>query len=347
MSLARPKPRDVTVFARDLAILLQSGVRIHQALDLLSEPEMTGTLAPVVAMLRARIGAGESFADALSLEPSLFPAMFVSLVRIGETSGNLQSILEALAEERIRLEALRRKATDALRYPAFILCAALAVLIFFLFFVLPQFATVLKDLGSRVDPILQVLMAVSEFAQARASVILPVIGVLLAGLLLLLAQATVRKSIVRKLLQMPGLRDLARDYRTAVFCRNLGLQLSNGVRLTVAMDLVSQVLQGGDPTQWRPAIEKVRQGGRLADALSLVGALSPIAVRMLRLGEEAGHLAPIAMRAADLFEVRLERRLASLVAIVGPAAIIVIATIVGGLVISLMTSLISIGQLAN
>ena len=113
------------------------------------------------------------------------------------------------------------------------------------------------------------------------------------------------------------------------------------------MDLVSQVLQGGDPTQWRPAIEKVRQGGRLADALSLVGALSPIAVRMLRLGEEAGHLAPIAMRAADLFEVRLERRLASLVAIVGPAAIIVIATIVGGLVISLMTSLISIGQLAN
>ena len=347
ISLSKPKPRDVTVFARDLGILLKSGVRIHQALDLLSEQEMTGPLAPAVAALRARIGAGESFADALSHEPALFPDMFVSLVRIGEGAGNLPNIMEALAEERTRLEALRRKATDSLRYPAFILTAATAVLLFFLLFVLPQFASVLKDLGSRVDPILATLMSVSDYVRANGSLLGPIALATILILGLLFAQKSIRMKVVAGFMRLPGLRDLSRDYRTALFCRNLGLQLGNGVKLTTALGLVAQAVQTGDPEHWRPAIEKVRQGGRLADALTLVDLLSPVAVRMLRLGEEAGHLAGISMRAADLFEVRLERRLESLVAIIGPVSIIAIATIVGGLVISLMTSLISIGQLAN
>gem|GEM_PF-287354 len=347
LSLRRPEARDITIFARDLGILLKSGVRIHQALDLLSEPEMTGTLAPTVAGLRSSLGAGESFADALSHEPGLFPDMFVSLVRIGEASGNLPNIMEALAEERTRLEALRRKATDSLRYPAFILSAAVAVLLFFLLFVLPQFASVLKDLGSRVDPILATLMSVSEYVRANGSVLGPMAMAAILILVLLFAQKSVRLKFAASIMSLPGLRDLSRDYRTAIFCRNLGLQLGNGVKLTTALGLVTQAVQTGNPEAWRPAIEKVRQGGRLADALSLVNLLSPVAVRMMRLGEESGHLATISMRAADLFEVRLERRLEALVAIIGPVSIIAIATIVGGLVISLMTSLISIGQLAN
>src|ERR1700722_3107921 len=137
---ARPRAEDVTVFTRDLALLLKAGARINDGLELLAQDIDVGRLRPTVAKIRAAVLAGESFAEAISRHPALFPAMYVALVRVGEASGTLDRILEVLGEERSRAEALRRRLADALRYPAFVLCAAGAVLTFFLLFVLPQFA---------------------------------------------------------------------------------------------------------------------------------------------------------------------------------------------------------------
>ena len=103
----------------------------------------------------------------------------------------------------------------------------------------------------------------------------------------------------------------------------------------------------GDSDSWTRVRERVRQGARLGEALNETQDLSPVAVRMLRIGEESGHLAAISLRAADLFEERVERRLGKLVGVLGPLAILLIALVVGGLVVSLMTSLLSLGQLAN
>src|SRR6185437_4838804 len=137
--LNRPTAEDVTVFTRDLALLLKAGARINDALDLLSGDIDLGRLRPVVASLRDGVLGGESFTEAVSRHPQLFPPIYVALVRVGEASGTLDHLLEVLAEERGRSEALRRRLMDALRYPAFVLFAACGVLTFFLFFVLPQF----------------------------------------------------------------------------------------------------------------------------------------------------------------------------------------------------------------
>ena len=128
---SRPRPEDVTIFTGDLALLLQTGARINDALELLSADADIGRLRPTVSKLTAAILAGESFADALARHPALFPPMYVELVRVGETSGTLVGILEMLGAERVRADALRRRFTDALRYPAFVLAAASAVLLFF------------------------------------------------------------------------------------------------------------------------------------------------------------------------------------------------------------------------
>ena len=344
----RANADDVTVFSRDLAILLRSGVRIDQALDLLSEPEMSGHFAPIAAALRASVNAGESFADALSRHDIYFPPVYIALARIGEASGGLAGVIESLAEERARVTAMRRKALDALRYPAFIFCAATLVLVFFLFFVLPQFAVVLRDLGSRMDPVVGFMLSLSDFARANTFAIGIGAGLLALSVTLALRSRVARQRFTRWFLRLPGPRSIAIDYRTAVFCRGLGVLLGNGVRLTTALKLVAGALAGdGAEGVWLRASERVRQGARLGEALLEINELSPVAVRMLRIGEESGHLAPISLRAADLFEERVERRLGRLVGIIGPAAILFIAFVVGGLVVSLMTSLISIGQLAN
>ena len=180
--LSRPRPEDVTFFTGDLALLLKTGARINEALELVSNDSDVGRLRPTIAKITAAILSGENFADALAHHPSLFPPMYIALVRVGEASSTLVPILEALSAERIRAEALRRRVSDALRYPAFVLSAAAAVLLFFLTFVLPQFGTVLRDFNAKLDPIVLGFLALSDaFAAHREA--------LVAGLLVLVAAA--------------------------------------------------------------------------------------------------------------------------------------------------------------
>ena len=167
---SRPRAEDVTVFTRDLALLLKAGARIDDALDLLAVDIDIGRLRPVVAQIRGRVLAGESLSEALLHHPTLFPPMYVALVRVGETSGALDHVLEVLGSERNRGEAMRRKVMDALRYPAFVLFAACGVLSFFLLFVLPQFAAVLQDFNAKLDPIVATLFGLSKFARAHIEV---------------------------------------------------------------------------------------------------------------------------------------------------------------------------------
>ncbi len=191
-SLSRPRAEDVTVFTRDLALLLKAGARIDDALDLLAVDIDIGRLRSVVAQIRGRVLAGESLSEALAHHPSLFPPMYLALVRVGETSGALDHVLDVLGSERSRGEAMRRKVTDALRYPAFVLFAACCVLSFFLLFVLPQFAAVLQDFNAKLDPIVASLFDLSKFVRAHIEIIEIATVVLIVGLWLLFRRATVR-----------------------------------------------------------------------------------------------------------------------------------------------------------
>ena len=142
---SRPRAEDVTVFTGDLAVLLRTGVRINEALELLAADSDIGRMRSTAKKVTAAILAGESFADAISHHSTVFPPIYVALTRVGEASGNLVPILEAISGERQRAEALRRHVSDTLRYPAFLLAAAGGVLLFFLLVVLPQFANVFQD----------------------------------------------------------------------------------------------------------------------------------------------------------------------------------------------------------
>ena len=193
---SRPRAEDVTVFTRDLALLLKAGARIDDALDLLAVDIDIGRLRPVVAQIRGRVLAGESLSEALMHHPLLFPAMYVALVRVGEASGALDHVLEVLGSERNRGEAMRRKVADALRYPAFVLFAACCVLAFFLLFVLPQFAAVLQDFNAKLDPIVAALFGLSKFARAHIEAIEAALATSILCGWLLLRRATIRARII-------------------------------------------------------------------------------------------------------------------------------------------------------
>jgi general secretion pathway protein F len=324
----RPKAEDVTIFTRDLALLLRAGARINDGLELLAADRDFGRLRPVVADIRSHVVAGESFAEALSRHEGLFPAMYVALIRVGEASGSLDQVLEVLADERSRTEALKRRLGDAIRYPLFVLSAAGCVLLFFLTFVLPQFASVLQDFGAKVDPIILTFLNFSTFLRGNSDVVLAVIAAAIAASWLLLRQQGVRRRIANALSQLPAIRQVMTFYRTSLFCRNLGLLL-------------------GPAAVWTDAADRVRHGAKLSDALSDTKALPAMAVRMLRLGDETGQLPMLAGRVAEFYEAKLQRTLDRVVGIAGPAAIIAISIVVGGLIVSVMTALLSVSQIVG
>jgi general secretion pathway protein F len=274
--------------------------------------------------------------------------MYVALIRVGEASGSLDQVLEVLADERSRTEALKRRLGDAIRYPLFVLGAASCVLLFFLTFVLPQFASVLQDFGAKVDPFILGFLNLSTFLRANSDAVLAIAAAVVAGSWLSLRQESVRRGFMTTLTRLPVIREVMKFYRTALFCRNLGLLLGSGVNLTTTLRILVDMMSSVGPSAiWTDAADRVRHGAKLSDALADTKALPSMAVRMLRLGDETGQLPVLAGRVAEFYEAKLQRTLDRVVGIAGPAAIIVISIVVGGLIVSVMTALMSVSQIVG
>jgi len=336
----RPSAAEVTIFTRDLALLLKAGARLDDALELLADDADVGRMRPVVGKLRAALLGGESLADAVANHPSLFPPMYGALVRVGEVSGTLDQVLDMLGAERARSELMQ--------YPAFVLVAAAGVMLFFILFVLPQFSTVLQDFGAKSDTTLGTFIKLSDFLRANATVAMLTAAAAVAGIWWLLRRPGTGAAAMTAVSHVPGIGSIFQFYRTSLFCRNLGVLLGSGVNLTTTLRILVDIMSvtGGKQT-WTAAADRVRHGGKLSDALSVTTSLPPMAVRMLRLGEETGQLPALAGRVAEFYEAKLQRSLDRVVGIVGPLAIVAISTVVGGLIVSIMTALLSVTQLVG
>jgi len=345
---SRPRPEDVTIFTGDLALLLRTGATINDALELLAADSDLGRMRATTAKVAAAILSGESFADAIGAHPSVFPPIYVALARVGEASGNLAPILEAVCAERQRAEALRRRLSETLRYPAFLLIGAGGVLVFFLLVVLPQFSNVFKDFNAKLDPVLVTFLGISDFLRDNMDAVAGgVVGLLSVGFLLSRRPA-VRAAAKEAVERLPLVSPVLGYRRTALFCRNLGLLLASGVTLPASLRVLADMMAApGEASIWSQLVDKVRQGGKLSEALAQTRALPAMAVRTLRLGEDSGQLPMLAGRIADFYDAKLQRSLDRLVGFVGPASIIVISLIVGGLIVSVMTALLSVNQMAQ
>lgn len=344
----RPRAEDVTIFTLDLALLLRAGARLDEALELLAADGDNTRLQPTISALRSSVLAGETFADAIAAHPREFPPVYVALIRVGEASGSLENILQVLARERARAEALRRKLADALRYPAFVTFSAFGVLVFFLMFVLPQFSAVLRDFNADVDTMAGFFFRLSDVMTAHKDMFGALAVTLLASAMLVAQRPKWRAAAMSRISRWPLVRTICTFHRTALFCRNLDVLLAAAVPLTTTLRILADMMGTvGDAAAWHGVGERVRHGGKLSEALANAAILPPLAVRMLRLGEETGQLPALAQRVADYYETKLQRSLDRFVGLIGPLSIVTISIIVGGLIISVMTSLLSVSQLVG
>jgi general secretion pathway protein F len=340
-------PREVTSFLRELALLLRARVTLEAALHTLGDDAGKG-LTRFAGALRASISAGESFADALERHPAIIEPAYVAMIRAGEASGNLDSVVHAIVEDRGRRHLLTERIGAAVRYPCFLVGSAALILVFFLIYVVPQFEPVFKDLGAKLNSGAAFVIAASTWLRGNADMVLGAGIVLILGAWFVFKRPQTRKTMVAAFSSVPGIAGLLGDRRAARLLGTLGLLIENGVALPTALKILRDIVT--EPRHAAAAErvhEQVRNGRRFADALAETDLLPPLAVRMLRVGDETGDLASIARHAAQFYEHKLSTGLDRLMGAIGPVVIILVSIVIGGLIVSIMSALLSITDLAT
>jgi general secretion pathway protein F len=342
-----PHRRDVTIFLRQLALLCRAGLALEAGLQTLAE-DSNRSQAWLANTLRETIASGDSFADALERHPTIIEPAYIAMVKAGEASGKLEPVLRAVAEDRARQELLGERLSSAVRYPIFLVASATLILFGFLLFVVPQFESVFLELGSRLNTGAALVLAASKWLRGNLDAVLISCIALTAGSWLLFRRREARARLVAAVATIPGVSGLMRDWRATQVIGALGLMLENGVALPSTLKILRDIVSEPRLVAAIDRIhERVRGGGRFAEALAQTTLLPPLAVRMLRVGEEAGDLPGVARHAANFYEHRLSLGVDRVIGVIGPAAIIAVSLIVGSLIVSIMTALLSITELAT
>jgi len=342
-----PRSRDVSILLRQLALLLGAGLTLEAALQTLSD-NTSKALAGFADGLRASISAGDSFAEALERHTSVIEPAYVAMVRAGEASGKLDAVLRAIVEDRARREILTDRINSAIRYPLFLVGSAIVILLFFLIYVVPQFEPVFKDLGGRLNSGAALVVACSSWLRLNLDLFLGICLFSVLGAWLTLSRREWRARIIGVIASLPGISEPMNDRRTARIVGTLGLLLENGVPLPTALKILRDIVT--EP-RYVAAVdqvhEEVRNGRRFADALADASLLPPLAVRMLRVGDEVGDVATIVRHASQFYEHKLGLGLDRLMGAIGPITIIVVSVVIGSLIVSIMSALLGMTELAQ
>jgi general secretion pathway protein F len=270
------------------------------------------------------------------------------MVRVGEASGKLEAVLRAIVEDRARRELMAERINSAIRYPLFLIGTAAVILLFFLIYVVPQFEPVFKELGGRLNSAAAFIVAASIWLRANVDLFLGGCLAVVLGGWLALSRREWRVRIVAAIARLPGISEPMSDRRTARLVGTLAILLENGVALPTALKILRDVVTEPDYIAAVDRVhEQVRNGRRFADALAGTDLLPPLAVRMLRVGDDVGDLASIVRQASLFYEHKLGVGLDRLMGAIGPATIIVVSVVIGTLIVSIMSGLLSITELAQ
>lgn len=333
----RVKLRDKAVFARQFATMISSGLSLLRGLSILAEQSENKVLSASVGTVRDDVEKGSSLSEAMSRHPKVFDKLFVSLVRAGETSGQLDTVLHRASESFEKDYKLRQKIKAAMTYPVVVFFIAMALVTVMLIFIVPTFANMFTGLGGTLPLPTRILLAISE----RAVIIVPTAIVLsVAGFILYRnlrrSNANFRLATDKLKLRLPVFGDLFSKIALSRFARTLALLLRSGVPVLQAMDITSEAT--GNEVLSRATLDvkdSVSQGGSLSAPLAKHPIFPPMVVQMIAVGEDTGQVDSLLDKVAEFFEQEVESTTESLTALLEPVMIAFLGGIVGSMVVAL------------
>lgn len=338
---------DVLVMTGELSIMLKAGLSLDNALRVLIGMSAKPALVELTQAILDDVKGGAPLSRALARHPDQFGDFYINMVRSGEAGGQLSAVLERLVEHLERLRALRDSVVSAMIYPAILLGVAVLSVIAMLGFVVPQFETLFKSMGDALPLPTQIIMAIGQ-AFTRYGLFITVGAVLLAALLRAWWRSPAGSQWRQaRALRLPVAGKLLLKYDLTLFARSLGTLLGNGVPLLAALHIATQTV--GNLTL-RRALEgvapKVKGGGKLVDALSASGIFEPLAISLVRVGEETGRMGPMLLELARIFNRDVENGIKRALTLLEPLLILVLGMIIASIIVSILLGILSINDLA-
>lgn len=343
------KPREVAIFARQLATMMAAGVPMVQGFEIVAGGQTNQRMKDMLSDIKTEIEGGQSLHEALGKYPVQFDELFQNLVKAGESAGVLDTILDTVATYKENIEAIKGKIKKAMFYPAMVLGVALLVSAILLIFVIPQFETVFQNFGADLPAFTQMLVNMSRFMVSYWWVILLGTAGFFAGFSVLYKRSTKIQHLVgRWVLKLPVIGEVLRQSAMARFARTLGVTFKAGVPLVEALDSVAGATGS---VVYNESVKRIREdvsvGHQLQLAIRQTGLYPNMVVQMVAIGEEAGALDKMLFKIAEFYEQEVNNAVDSLASLLEPFIMIIIGVIVGGMVIGMYLPIFKLGAVVG
>ena len=328
--------REMAVFTRQFATMIDSGLPLVQCLEILSKQATNEHFKKTIEEVTGDVEAGATLNEALAKHPLVFDGLFVHMVNAGEAGGILDTILARLATYIEKSDSLRRKVKSALTYPAVVLTVAAGVTIFMLTAIIPTFARLFADFGAELPlPTRIVLMMSNTLRATWWMMVLAAVGAAI-GLKKYYATDLGKHQIDRQTLKIPVLGDVLKKAGVARFTRTLGTLVSSGVPILKGLEITAETAGN---VILSDAIKETRnsigQGETISGPLSKCDVFPPMVVQMIAVGEETGALDAMLGKIADFYDDEVDTAVATLTSVIEPVLIVIMGGIVGGMVVAM------------
>lgn len=332
------------LFNQELLALLAAGIPLAEALAALAEKETRAGVREVLLGLGEGLREGRTLSLALAARPQAFPDLYVATIRAAERTSDLAQALARYIDYQRQLALVRGKLVSAAVYPALLLFVGGAVMLFLLLFVVPRFAQVFETVGGELPWMSQLLLQWGQLMQAHAPLVGGGVLALIAMVVAILRRPATRGAALRLAWCLPRVGERLRVFELARFYRTLGMLLRGGIPAVTAMGMVEGLLSPVLRPGLEASIAQVREGQGLAATLHANGLATPVALRMVAVGERAGNLGEMLERAAEFHEEESARWLDVLTRLAGPLLMLVIAVAVGLILIMLYLPIFQVAE---
>lgn len=342
------KEKDLVIFVRQFSTMIDAGLPLVQALEILQEQQSNPTFKRIIGQIKRDVEEGSTLSDAIKRHPNTFDGLFVNLVAAGEVGGILDVILNRLASYIEKLAQLKKKVKGAMTYPGIVISIAVIVVAVILIYVIPVFAGLFRDAGAKLPSLTVMVMSASDFAQSYFHwILLGLVGAFV-GFKKFRKTARGRDITDRLLLRSPVFGMLVRKVAVARFTRTLGTMLSSGVPILEGLDIVAAT---SGNTVIESAIRKARnaiaEGRPVAEPLYETNVFPVMVTQMIAVGEATGALDTMLSKIADFYDEEVNVAVDSLTSLLEPMLIVFLGVTVGFLLVAMYLPIFQIADVVS
>lgn len=336
------KDKDLAVFCKQFSAVLNAGVTIISALEMMSEQLENKTLKRALQEAQAYVQKGGTLADAFKLNPKVFPPIMINMTAAGEMSGNLEICFDRLTTHFETANALHSKVKGAVTYPIVILIVVVAVVTVLLVGVIPQFSQMFDDLGSELPAATQMLVNLSDFLQHKWYILVIIVAAIVFGLKAFGKTEPGSLMYAKIGIKFPLFGNLTIKSAAATFSRTMATLMASGISLIDAVEQVAKMINNRIIREaLLDAKTQIAKGVPLSKPLRDCGIFPPMLPQMTKIGEETGNIEDMMDKVADYYEMEVNDATDALTAAMEPLIIVIMGVVVGGIVMAIYSPMLS------